>query len=101
MGYFSCDDGNLLNGDGCSSICIIENGWQCSHTGPTRDICSEVCGVGINLGSKACDDGNLLSGDGCSSSCTIEKCWLCNMTSTCWINPHYMISLMNTSLSLD
>lgn len=25
-----CDDGNTLNGDGCSSICRIENGWECT-----------------------------------------------------------------------
>ncbi len=25
-----CDDGNALSGDGCSSGCQIEDGWQCS-----------------------------------------------------------------------
>ncbi len=25
-----CDDGNLLDGDGCSTSCEIENGWQCT-----------------------------------------------------------------------
>lgn len=25
-----CDDGNLVNGDGCSSTCQIESGWTCS-----------------------------------------------------------------------
>ena len=24
-----CDDGNNLNGDGCSSVCTIESGWRC------------------------------------------------------------------------
>jgi cysteine-rich repeat protein len=24
-----CDDGNLLEGDGCDSNCNIEKGWQC------------------------------------------------------------------------
>ena len=24
-----CDDGNNLNGDGCSAICTIESGWRC------------------------------------------------------------------------
>jgi proprotein convertase subtilisin/kexin type 5 len=24
-----CDDGNRLNGDGCSSVCTIEAGWSC------------------------------------------------------------------------
>lgn len=30
-----CDDGNTLNGDGCSSVCKIETGWLCSN-----NICS-------------------------------------------------------------
>jgi len=28
-GQEQCDDGNTINGDGCSSICHIENGWTC------------------------------------------------------------------------
>jgi cysteine-rich repeat protein len=26
-----CDDGNNLNGDGCSSVCTIESGWTCPN----------------------------------------------------------------------
>lgn len=26
-----CDDGNTLNGDGCSSFCTIESGWTCPN----------------------------------------------------------------------
>jgi len=29
-GTEGCDDGNLVNGDGCSSLCAIEFGWKCS-----------------------------------------------------------------------
>jgi cysteine-rich repeat protein len=25
----ACDDGNRNNGDGCSSACIVESGWEC------------------------------------------------------------------------
>ena len=25
-----CDDSNLVNGDGCSSVCETETGWICS-----------------------------------------------------------------------
>lgn len=28
--FSQCDDGNLVNGDGCSSICKIEVGFRCS-----------------------------------------------------------------------
>jgi len=52
----TCDDGNKVSGDGCSSTCTIE----------------PVCGNGILQTGEACDDGNKLSGDGCSSTCTIE-----------------------------
>lgn len=31
LGAFACDDGNLVNGDGCSDICTIEAGWDCSY----------------------------------------------------------------------
>jgi cysteine-rich repeat protein len=26
-----CDDGNTLNGDGCSSTCQVESGWKCPN----------------------------------------------------------------------
>ena len=29
LGLLECDDGNLLNGDGCSSQCKIETDWSC------------------------------------------------------------------------
>eukprot|EP00931_Biecheleriopsis_adriatica_P018955 TRINITY_DN13072_c0_g1_i1.p1 TRINITY_DN13072_c0_g1~~TRINITY_DN13072_c0_g1_i1.p1 ORF type:complete len:4043 (+),score=569.27 TRINITY_DN13072_c0_g1_i1:111-12239(+) len=27
-----CDDGNLIDGDGCSSTCFVEKDWQCTRT---------------------------------------------------------------------
>ena len=30
-----CDDGNLVDGDGCSSTCQIEEGFQCSGGSPS------------------------------------------------------------------
>jgi cysteine-rich repeat protein len=54
-----CDDGNLVDGDGCSSACSIES-----------------CGDGTihpGLGEQ-CDDGNAQSLDGCSDACAIEYC---------------------------
>lgn len=73
-----CDDGDRASGDGCSSTCCIEDGWQCSGGSPTsKDECSEICGDGKDLGFLECDDGNNVSGDGCSADCEIEFGWIC------------------------
>jgi cysteine-rich repeat protein len=61
-GTEGCDDGNNINGDGCSSICITE-------APPTP---TQVCGNGTKEGSEQCDDGNRINGDGCNSSCFVE-----------------------------
>lgn len=52
-----CEDGNLVDGDGCSSLCQIE---------------SFVCGNGKVDRGEQCDDGNTIPGDGCSANCTFE-----------------------------
>jgi len=71
----ACDDGNLVDNDGCSKTCTIESGWTCSGT--NRSTCTPVCGDGKKLGNEACDDGNQSNNDGCSSTCTIEAGWTC------------------------
>src|SRR5262249_52012333 len=52
-----CDDGNVVDGDGCDS--------NCRPTG---------CGNGVVTTGEQCDDGNTLGGDGCRADCTIEAC---------------------------
>jgi len=39
--YEMCDDGNNINGDGCSSTCSGEDDWEC-HGGDSQnpDICT-------------------------------------------------------------
>ncbi len=64
--FETCDDGNFLEEDGCSSLCILEG-----------------CGDGIlqrSLG-EACDDGNLIDCDACDSNCTPSV--LCNNGVAC------------------
>jgi cysteine-rich repeat protein len=53
----ACDDGNLIDGDGCDS--------NCTPTG---------CGNTIVTAGETCDDGNLIDGDGCDSNCTPTGC---------------------------
>ena len=49
-----CDDGNLLNCDGCTS--------DCSRV-------DDLCGDEILECNETCDDGNLDNGDGCEDTC--------------------------------
>jgi len=42
-GQYQCDDGNLIDGDGCSRYCMIEEGFACSGgTELTADTCYDV-----------------------------------------------------------
>lgn len=70
----ACDDGDLRNGDGCSSTCTVEPGFSCSSE---PSYCRTTCGDGVTAGSELCDDGALAPDDGCSPSCTIERGWRC------------------------
>lgn len=79
-----CDDGNTVDGDGCSSTCTVETGYSCNGDFNTPSTCNTVCGDGIMAGSETCDDSNTNSGDGCSSVCQIENNAFCNTSSTCY-----------------
>lgn len=50
-----CDDGDLVDGDGCDS--------NCTPTG---------CGNGIATSGEQCDDGNTTGGDCCNAACQLE-----------------------------
>jgi cysteine-rich repeat protein len=66
----ACDDGNALDGDGCSSECTVEDKWTCTEDDEGKSVCEEVdlCGNEVlnpeNL--EECDDGNREAGDGCN-----------------------------------
>ena len=65
-----------MSGDGCSSSCMIERGYSCTGgTTTTPDVCTEICGDGIDWHFYECDDGNLINGDGCTSNCEVEPGW--------------------------
>ncbi|MDC0721113.1 DUF4215 domain-containing protein [Nannocystis bainbridge] len=57
-----CDDGNLVDGDGCESDCKI------------GDV---LCGNGVIDAGEACDDGNSDPDDGCGPGCATECGFLC------------------------
>lgn len=95
----SCDDGNIVGGDGCSSTCKIEGPfWACVFGSLCIDVrdCGDggaeagtdggcvpppktpACGDGMIDPGEACDDGNLAGGDGCAFDCkTIEPNFVC------------------------
>jgi len=50
----ACDDGNLINGDGCSTTCTIESTFECS--GEPSD-CNKICGNGVINSGEGCDNG--------------------------------------------
>jgi fibro-slime domain-containing protein len=65
-----CDDGNGVDGDGCWSSCVLEQGWVCPTPGaPCR---RTLCGDGVQEGWEQCDDGNTRPFDGCSAECKRE-----------------------------
>ena len=83
-----CDDGNLIDFDGCSSICEMEDDWICIHDEDAMDMdadppigetqCHEViCGDGFRDGAESCDDGNASDFDGCSGECQYEDGFAC------------------------
>ncbi|MSR87034.1 DUF4215 domain-containing protein [Candidatus Peribacteria bacterium] len=74
----TCDDGNASAGDGCSSSCKVENGYQCT-TGQPSYCWDDGCGDGKIIASKEkCDDGNVDETDGCDSVCKIEPGYVCS-----------------------
>ena len=69
-----CDDNNNRPFDGCSSNCMIEYGWECTHIGifPLSK-CNLKCGNGLLEKNflEECDDGNYYDDDGCSGLCQV------------------------------
>lgn len=61
-----CDDGNGMSGDGCSSMCLVEPFFQCSHDTPSTCSKSETI----------CDDGIDNDGDGQVDAADFKDCSL-------------------------
>ena len=69
----TCDDGNNRTGDGCSSQCHIESGFDC-NTNVAPTFCSaKTCGDGVRVSGEDCDNENA---PGCSN-CLIVQGFTC------------------------
>lgn len=97
IGSLGCDDGNRLDGDGCSARCELEPGVIAPCPMPDGTLCmvefgdcsgmsSETCDFHVlecgdgkidGIYGEFCDDGNARSGDGCSAECKIEPSYTC------------------------
>ncbi|HWN70429.1 MAG TPA: CotH kinase family protein [Haliangium sp.] len=77
-----CEDGNQVDGDGCSAQCLLEycGDWKiqpgigevCEDTLGCSWDCQSVivCGDGVRDETEQCDDGNLVDDDTCNNDCT-------------------------------
>ncbi|MEZ4365571.1 MAG: DUF4215 domain-containing protein [Kofleriaceae bacterium] len=84
-----CDDGNRVDGDGCSALCTsdetcgngvrdlleeCDDGNRASGDGCQADCRRPACGDGVLDPMEGCDDGGVVDGDGCTARCTLEAC---------------------------
>ncbi|MBR4984699.1 MAG: DUF4215 domain-containing protein [Proteobacteria bacterium] len=72
--FEQCDDGNKVDGDGCTQG-KIDPGYLCPTVG--QRCVSKACGDGYKAYGEECDDGNIFDGDGCSARCKREVGFYC------------------------
>ena len=78
-----CDDGNVMNGDGCDSTCVIEANVECSVSISGISVCSCVSGWFSPSGRNVCSRF-------CSASATCSGQGVCNaVTGACDCNRFY------------
>jgi hypothetical protein len=86
--YEECDDGRTDDGDGCSALCLVEEGWTCDLGSPSS--CARCgdgeCGGGEDLcncpgdcATATCGDGNCCdrggeNGCSCPEDCGAGTC---------------------------
>ncbi len=75
-GSETCDDGGTNDGDGCSSTCIVESGFDCTGE---PSACTPICGNGVDDVGEQCDDGNAAAADGCTF-CIVDNGYQCTGT---------------------
>jgi fibro-slime domain-containing protein len=74
----TCDDGNRIGGDGCSSDCKTEPGSVCDVPGQMCTAGAAVCGNGVVSRTEACDEG-MTPTPGCVNCTTVAPGWQCRV----------------------
>ena len=73
-----CDDGNFVDGDGCSATCAVEEGYACYEPGGAASRCTFTCGDGlIDPPAEECDDADAntdTAPNGCRTTCRLAHC---------------------------
>eukprot|EP01126_Amoeba_proteus_P032796 TRINITY_DN3202_c0_g1_i12.p1 TRINITY_DN3202_c0_g1~~TRINITY_DN3202_c0_g1_i12.p1 ORF type:complete len:1533 (-),score=260.60 TRINITY_DN3202_c0_g1_i12:146-4744(-) len=80
----TCDDGNTIDKDGCSSTCQVEVGHECLYDDDLmRSVCDPLCGNFQNdstdLYTEHCDNGN---NSGCIN-CVVDPHYTCSDFTSC------------------
>ena len=70
----------ILNFDGITRSCLVQDGQCVIATVPT----GSNCGTGTLEPGEECDDGNTVNGDGCDSRCRIEPDTRCFLRNGSW-----------------
>ncbi|CAD8159995.1 unnamed protein product [Paramecium octaurelia] len=111
-GNEQCDDGNLIQADGCSnkcefqchSACLLCEKGICKECDASQGFfenlnqCASQCGDGLwEPLTEYCDDANNFNLDGCSADCKIETDWFCQnyqlLVSNCFYQKQPIIQL--------
>lgn len=83
-GTEECDDGDTTDGDGCSSTCTIETGWDCESSEPsncyqcdydlTCDATENCLCSDCENKKDGCDNGYMCQAGSCVVMTSIESC---------------------------
>lgn len=68
-GAETCDDGNTRAGDGCSSTCTVEEGYDCGSAEPS--VCAAICGDGLRVQPEQCDTAIVPQTLPCTAECRL------------------------------
>lgn len=58
---YECDDGNLVDGDGCSSLCSVEVGYRCENGSSTSPSSCYYVGVPLQLSLSSVKKNGILN----------------------------------------